>query len=311
MTDNLPLIAIVGPTASGKSSLAEKLALYFGSSVVSIDAMQVYRGMDIGTAKTPQNLRQVPLLMVDVADMTEPYSVSLFQRDARIHIDELLAHKMTPILCGGTGLYLNAVIDEMDFPSGETGGSVRLGYEKIADEQGAEALYQLLVARDPASARLIHPRNIRRVVRALEMSDQGISYAAQHAGLHTHTAHYDCLIFGIKRDRAKLHQRIKARVAQMFEAGLVDEVRALQKQGLGDALTSKQAIGYRQVLDYLEGRLSLAQAQEQIVIKTRQYAKRQISWFEHDGRVNWLDFERLTEDEAVHEIRTVYEKQVS
>ena len=306
MTQRDPLIAIVGPTASGKSSLAENVALTLASAVISIDAMQIYKGMDIGTAKTALSERRCPLLMVDVAEIGEAYSARLFQKVARKEIDTLLAAHKTPVLCGGTGLYLNAVIDEMDFPAGTTGGASRAAYEQLAKQKGAEALYYVLENRDPESAKLIHPRNVKRIVRALEMSDEGISYAQQHAGLHTRKTHYDCLIWGIRRDRPHLHQRIEQRVHQMFDAGLVDEVLRLQQQGLEAALTSKQAIGYRQVLDYLNGACTLEEAKEQVIIKTRQYAKRQISWFEHDGRVQWLDFETLSEEEATEQILSAY-----
>ena len=177
------VLAVVGPTASGKSATAELVAERLGTSVVSVDAMQVYRGMDVGTAKTPACERRVPLLMVDVCDPLENYSVSLFQRDARSCVDALLSGGRDAVLCGGTGLYLDAVIDEMEFPSGEKGGERRRAYEGLLAERGPAALHDLLAERDPRSARLIHPNNSRRVVRALEMLDEGTSYAEHHEGL--------------------------------------------------------------------------------------------------------------------------------
>ena len=211
---------IVGPTASGKSELADLVAEQLGSSVVSVDAMQVYRGMDIGTAKTPPERRRRPLLMVDVASPLESYSVQRFQGQARACVDELLASGHVPVLCGGTGLYLNAVIDEMDFPSGKVGGALRERYERIAEEQGALALHELLAKRDPASAALVHPNNVRRAVRALEMLDEGVSYASHHEGLHARTPHYNAIVCGpLHEDVDRLYARIDARVDAMMSAG--------------------------------------------------------------------------------------------
>ena len=298
MSEAGPVVCIVGPTASGKSSLAERLAVSLGSAVVSVDAMQVYRGMDIGTAKTPVDERACELMMVDVCDVGDDYSVRLFQRDARACVDALLAEGRTPVLCGGTGLYLDAVIDEMDFPAGQTGSEARERYEAIARDEGALALHELLRGRDPKSAELIHPNNVRRVVRALEMLDEGVSYAAKHEGLRARRPHYDALLFGITMDRERLYQRIDARVDAMVEAGLVDEVRALAEGGLAETLTAMQAIGYKEVVAYLDGALTLDEAIEEVKRRSRRYAKRQLSWLRRDGRVRWLDYDRLDEDEA-------------
>ena len=298
MSEAGPVVCIVGPTASGKSSLAERLAVTLGSAVVSVDAMQVYRGMDIGTAKTPVDERACELMMVDVCDVGDDYSVRLFQRDARACVDALLAEGRTPVLCGGTGLYLDAVIDEMDFPAGRTGSEARERYEAIARDEGALALHELLRGRDPKSAELIHPNNVRRVVRALEMLDEGVSYAAKHEGLRARRPHYDALLFGITMDRERLYKRIDARVDAMVEAGLVDEVRALAEGGLAETLTAMQAIGYKEVVAYLDGALTLDEAIDEVKRRSRRYAKRQLSWLRRDGRVRWLDYDWLDEDGA-------------
>lgn len=298
----LPVVCVVGPTASGKSALAELVATRLGSSVVSVDAMQVYRGMDVGTAKTPVAERRCPLLMVDVVDPDEDYSVQRFQTDARACVDALLAEGLTPVLCGGTGLYLNAVIDEMTFPVGEKDGGVRERYERIAAERGADALHALLAERDPESAALIHPNNVRRVVRALEMSDEGVSYARHHEGLHERAAHYPARIWGLSWSREDLYARIDARVDQMVEAGLVEEVRALAGRGLTTDVTAGQAIGYKEILEALSGRVELGEAVELVKRRTRRYAKRQLSWFRHDGRVRWLEMGELGLEEACERI---------
>lgn len=287
------MLAIVGPTASGKSSLAEEVATRLSTSIVSTDAMQVYSGMDIGTAKTPVGERRRPLLMVDVCPVGEDYSVRLFQRDARAEVDSLLAQGRVPVLCGGTGLYLDAVIDQMDFPSGERGSEARERYERLAESEGGDAVWRELERRDPESASLIHPHNVRRVIRALELLDQGGSYARTHDGLHRRASHYDTLIFGLRMDRQRLYRRIDERVDGMFDAGLVDEVRGLRREGLERSTTASQAIGYKEVLELLDGRSTEDEVRDLVKVRTRRYAKRQISWFKRDGRVRWLDMDAL------------------
>ncbi|WP_354003625.1 tRNA (adenosine(37)-N6)-dimethylallyltransferase MiaA [Thermophilibacter provencensis] len=297
-----PVACIVGPTASGKSALAELVAAKLDSEVISVDAMQVYLGMDIGTAKTPAHERRVPLRMVDVANPTESFSVSLFQTQARACVDELLSAGRTPVLCGGTGLYLNAVIDDMSFPSGEKDGELRASYERQLEELGPQGLHDLLASRDPRSAELIHPNNSRRVVRALEMLDEGVSYAQHHEGLHRRKARYDARIWGLTMDRERLYARIDARVDKMVRDGLVDEVRALAQQGLTSDHTAGQAIGYKEILDALSGELSLDEAIELIKRRSRRYAKRQLSWFRHDGRVQWINLDELDLEQAMERI---------
>lgn len=293
-----PVVAIVGPTASGKSALAELVAGQLGSPVVSVDAMQVYRGMDVGTAKTPVAERRVPLLMVDMVDVSEEYSVQRFQAGARACVDGLLAKGRVPVLCGGTGLYLNAVVDEMIFPHGKRGGEARGRWEAFAAARGADALHAELARRDEASAELIHPNNVRRVVRALEMLDEGVSYAEHHAGLHERAAHYDARIWGLTMDRQRLYERIDRRVDIMVEAGLVDEVKGLATRGLGRETSAGQAIGYKEILDALSGACSMAEAVEQVKLRSRRYAKRQLSWFRHDARVHWIDLDETSPEEA-------------
>lgn len=292
------VICIVGPTASGKSEIADIVAETLDSAVVSVDAMQVYQGMDIGTAKVPVAERRVPLLMVDVCDPGDDYSVELFQADARNCVDALLSNGRTPVLCGGTGLYLDAVIDEMEFPAGAVGNVTRSRYEAIAAEKGVEALYVSLKERDPKSAELIHPNNVRRVVRALELLDEGTSYASKHGGLKTRSPHYASNIFALTMNRERLYRRIDARVDIMFESGLVNEVETLMSRGIELSLTASQAIGYSECIDYLQGRIKLDDAIDSTKTRTRRYAKRQLSWIKRDGRANALDMDVLSAEEA-------------
>lgn len=301
------VVAVLGPTAVGKSAVADELASRLGSPVISADAMQVYRGMDIGTAKTPAHLRPVPLLMVDVADVDEAYSAALYQRDARALIDRQLLSGIVPVLCGGTGLYVRAAIDEMDFPSGEVDGSSRRAYTRLLEEVGESGLHDVLRERDPRSAELIHPHNSRRVIRALEMLDEGVSYADQASGFSCPRERYRSLQFALTMDRARLYERIDRRVDIMVEQGLVDEVRSLLALGQGDALTSRQAIGYKEVIDALEGRCTLDDAIDTVKLRSRRYAKRQLSWFRRDSRIEWLDMDRLSVRDAADAIESALE----
>lgn len=297
-----PVVCVVGPTASGKSAVAELVAEQLGSAVVSVDAMQVYRGMDIGTAKTPLAERRTPLFMVDVADPTESYSASLFQAAARRCVDGLLDAGRVPVLCGGTGLYLDAVIDEMEFPSGERDGEARGRYEALAEGLGPAGLHALLAERDPASAALIHPNNVRRTIRALEMLDEGISYATHHEGLRRHTPHYEARIWGLTMARERLYARIDARFDAMLERGLVEEVRRLAAAGLTRDSTAGQAIGYKELLSALAGEMSLDEAAELARRRSRRYAKRQLSWLRRDGRVRWIDLDETSPEGAAETI---------
>jgi tRNA dimethylallyltransferase len=293
-----PVACIVGPTASGKSVLADRVAHELGSAVVSCDSMQIYRGMDIGTAKAPASECLAPLLMVDVADPFENYSCARFQKDARGEIDALLGEGRVPVLCGGTGLYLDAVIDEMEFPKGEVEDERRSAYEELAEREGGQAVWNLLHERDAASAEAIHPNNVRRVVRALEMLDEGTTYAGQLKTLKRREPHYEARIFAVVRDRDRLYERIDRRVDEMFDAGLVDEVEGLLGQPRPLSKTAAQAIGYKEVIDALEGRATMEEARDLVKRRTRRYAKRQLSWLKRDGRAIELDLDALSLDEA-------------
>lgn len=295
----LPVVCIVGQTAVGKTAVAEKLAQQFATSVISVDAAQVYRGMDIGTAKTPVSQRLVPLEMIDVCDVHENYSAELFQQQARCCIDAHRAQQTLPILCGGTGLYLNATIDVMEFPAGDFTSPSRQKYTEFLKKNGVTALHALLTSKDPASARLIHPNNTKRVIRALEYCDEGRSYAHINQGMRKHIPYYPALLFGLALDRTRLYERINARVDQMFEQGLVDEVRRLDTLNIRQSKTASQAIGYKEILDALDGTTSFAEARDLIKRNTRRFAKRQMTWLRRDARIHWISLDEMSVDEAV------------
>jgi len=290
------------PGAGGKGVVAARLAARLSSEVLSCDAMQIYRGMDIGTAKMMPEECSAPLRLIDIVDPGVAYSAALYQSDARAHVERLLGEQRLPVFCGGTGLYLKAALDEMDFPSGELEDERRVGYQELAERIGEEALHALLAERDPESAAVIHPHNVRRVIRALEMHDDGVSYAQQKSKFSVPRERYHALWFGLTRSREVLYERINLRVDLMFEQGLVDEVRGLMDQGLGDALTSMQAIGYKEIIDALRGAITMDEARELIKMRSRRYAKRQLSWFKRDDRIVWFDMDEFTIDEVVNDI---------
>jgi len=283
----LPIVAVVGATASGKSDLALDLAERLGGEIVNTDAMQVYRGMDIGTAKLPvAERRGIPHHLLDLLEVAEPATVAEFQRWARAVIADCRARGVVPVLVGGSALYTRAILDEFEFPG--TDAAVRARYDAALVELGPEALHQRLAEIDPAAAAGIIPTNGRRIVRALEVIEiTGRPFTAtlppaRYADAAT-------VQVGVDIDRATLDDRIAARVGRMWEQGFVEEVRALVPRGLREGLTANRALGYRQVLAFLDGEISEAEAREQTVTGTRRFARRQDSWFRKDTRITWVD----------------------
>ncbi|GGM62116.1 tRNA dimethylallyltransferase [Longimycelium tulufanense] len=283
-------VAVVGPTATGKSDLGVELALRLGGEVINADAMQLYRGMDIGTAKlTEAERRGVPHHLLDVLDVTETASVAAYQRQAHRIIEELLAQGRTPVLVGGSGLYVQAVVDDLRFPG--TDPAVRARLEAELAEVGPSRLHARLAERDPAAAAAILPSNGRRVVRALEVIEitgQPFSANLPRPG----PARYDTVLIGLDRAPAELDERVDLRVERMFDAGLVDEVGALEKVGLRQGRTASRALGYQQVLAALDGEYDLATAAVETARATRRFVRRQRSWFRRDQRITWFDAAR-------------------
>ena len=285
-----PVVCVVGPTASGKTALAQRVAELLDGEVVSADSMQIYRGMDIGTGKILPADRTVPYWGLDLAEPGEPYSAALFQDYARAAFKDVDARGKRSVLCGGTGLYVRAAIDDYRFPKGEQiDNEVRDRYTALARDIGNQALWERLRAADPDSAALIHPNNVRRVIRAFELLDEGTTYARVNAGLKTMAQAVPAVFLGLSVDPAVLNARIDARVDQMLADGLVEEVRSLLRAGFREGLTAPQAIGYKEVVAALEGACSLDDAVAQIKIATHRYAKRQRTWFRKDERIHWID----------------------
>lgn len=279
------VIAVVGPTAAGKSDLGVFLAQQLGGEVVNADSMQLYRGMDIGTAKLTLDERGgVPHHLLDIWDVTEPASVAEYQKLARAEIDQLLAEGRTPVLVGGSGLYVRGAIDVLDFPG--TDPEVRARLERELEQDGPGALHRLLAEADPEAARVILPSNGRRIVRALEVIE--ITGKPFTANLPGHDSVYDTVQIGVDVGRPELDERIAVRVDRMWEAGLVDEVRALEAEGLREGRTASRALGYQQVLQALAGECTEEEARAETVRATKRFARRQDSWFRRDPRVHWL-----------------------
>ena len=284
------VVCIMGPTASGKSELAEDVALALGGEVVSADSMQVYRGMDIGTAKLAPGSRRVPHHCIDVAEVGEAYSAALFQRDARAAFADIWGRGGTPVLCGGTWLYIRAALEEMHFAAeGQSDAAAHGRWADFACREGGRAAYDELCRLDPASANLIHPNNTRRVVRALEMHEAGESYAERKRRFREVRPWCESVKIALFVERDVLCARIDERVDAMFACGLADEVAGLVEGGLRDAITASQAIGYKEVLSALDGECTLDEAADAVKRATRRFAKRQMSWLRSDEQLTWLD----------------------
>jgi tRNA dimethylallyltransferase len=281
------LVAVVGPTATGKSDLALDLAEALDGEIVNADAMQLYRGMDVGTAKlTVPERRGIPHHQLDVLDVTEAASVAVYQREARTVIERLLAAGRTPVLVGGSGLYIQAVVDELEFPG--TDPQVRGRLETELARVGAPTLHRRLAEVDPVAAEAVLPSNGRRIVRALEVVElTGRPFSANLPG--TRPPRYDAVLLGVDRDTAELDERVALRVDRMLADGLVEETRELVGRGLREGRTASRALGYQQVLAAFDGEYPLETAAEETVRRTRRFVRRQRSWFRRDHRIHWLD----------------------
>ncbi|MDO4916842.1 MAG: tRNA (adenosine(37)-N6)-dimethylallyltransferase MiaA [Rothia sp. (in: high G+C Gram-positive bacteria)] len=292
MSQQLPVISVVGPTASGKSNLAIELALAFDGECINADSMQFYRGMDIGTAKiTAEEMRGVPHHLLDILDVRQEASVAVFQQRARELFEEISSRGKLPILVGGSGLYVRAALDSLEFP--DTNPQVRARLEQELLEQGAGALHRRLQEVDPDSAARIN--DDRRLVRALEVWE--VTGRTFTSFMPRRKYVRPALQLGMNGERSQLHERINVRVEHMAQQGLLDEVRNLEEHGLREGKTASRAIGYREFLKVLDAergdiadKYDIANAIEDTATATRQFARRQITWFNADPRVTWFDF---------------------
>ncbi len=295
------LVILGGPTACGKSKIGVELAGQIGGEVISADSMQVYKGMDIGSAKLSYaEMKGVPHYLIDVLDPKEEFDVVRFQQMAKEALKEIEGHGSVPILVGGTGFYIQALLYDIDFSEQEKDTAYREELQQFADEQGPEALHEKLAQVDPAAADAIHPHNVKRVIRALEYEHESGNKISEHNRKEREKkSPYDARYFVLTDDRQKLYARIDARVDQMVRDGLVEEVRKLKEAGCTASMTSMQGLGYKEILDYLDGNCSLAEAVSRIKQNTRHYAKRQLTWFKREPDVIWIDRSAFPDEEAI------------
>ncbi|MCI6972199.1 MAG: tRNA (adenosine(37)-N6)-dimethylallyltransferase MiaA [Eubacterium sp.] len=290
------IIAVAGPTASGKSALALELCKRLGGELVSLDSMQIYKGLDIGTAKpTKAEQAEVRHHMIDICDPREKFSAADFAERAHGVIADIRSRGKRVVLCGGTGLYLDTVLGRLDFGEIESDEKLRRELIAFAEKNGADALYERLVKIDPQAAEKIHKNNVRRVARAIEIYELTGKTKTEHDREAISDSPYDSLIIGLDyNDREVLYNRINRRVDLMIDAGLETEVRSLLSEGsLSADSTAGQAIGYKEMLGYVAGEYTLDDAIEKIKLGTRRYAKRQLTWLRRNPEINWLYPDRL------------------
>lgn len=316
MMEKIPIIAVVGPTASGKTGLAVALAKRFDAEILSFDSMQLYKGMDIATAKpTTEEMQGIPHHMIGCVDNTEIFSVAKYRKAATEIIDDITARGKRVIMVGGTGLYLDAVLDNIEFlddPEGEEKRlKVREELKAELEEKGREAMHAKLAEVDPKTAKLLHVNNTGRVLRALEVyltTGHTISYQVEHS--KDIESRYAPVFIGLTaKDRQVLYDRINARVDKMLEDGLLEEAEVFAKEGPGS--TARQAIGLKELVPYVEGRASLETCVFLLKQDTRRYAKRQLTWFRRNENIHWLFIDEMTNEEIVDEAEKIIREEES
>lgn len=290
-----PLIVLTGPTAVGKTKLSIALAKAVNGEIISADSMQVYRYMDVGSAKiTPDEMDGVPHHLVDVLDPTEDFNIVLFQQLAKKSMEEIYSKGKIPILVGGTGFYIQALTRDIDFTQSEQDDSYRQELETLAAEKGNTFLHDMLASVDPKSAEDIHENNVKRVIRALEFYKQNGTRISEHnEEQKEHVSPYNLAYFVLNAPRPLLYERIDARVDEMLKNGLVEEVKTLQRMGCHRGMVSMQGLGYKEILAWLEGEYPYDEAVRILKRDTRHFAKRQLTWFRREGEVTWVDKDKF------------------
>jgi len=285
-----PLVILTGPTAVGKTKLSIALAKAIGGEIISADSMQVYRHMDIGSAKIRlEEMEGIPHYLVDVLEPWEEFHVVRFQQMAKEAMKKIREHGHIPILVGGTGFYIQAIVKDIDFTENEA-SPYREELTRLAEEKGADFLYEKLQKVDPKSAQIIHAHNVKRIIRALEFYQMtGEKISEHNTKQREKSSPYQFAYFVLQDERTKLYKRIEARIDEMLQDGLIEEVTALKEMGLKRGMVSMQGLGYKEILAYLDGECTLEEAVEILKRDTRHFAKRQITWFKREEEVIWLD----------------------
>ena len=304
MTDKIPILILTGPTAVGKTALSIELAKILGGEIISADSMQIYRKMDIGSAKISQEeMDSVVHHMIDVVDPDEDFSVADFHDMASQIISDIHKRGKLAIVTGGTGLYLNSLVYDMDFGGTNSDPSIRKDLEEILNDKGKDYLYRLLQDLSPEAAKRIHPNNTKRVIRAIEVYKTGGEMGDFSNDLK-YNPKFDAKIIVLNRDRSILYDRINQRVDMMFDMGLLDEVKGLHQMGYTSQMQSMKGIGYKEVLEYFDGKMTLEESIDILKQGTRRYAKRQITWFKKYENALWLDLDKVTElDDQIEAIK--------
>jgi tRNA dimethylallyltransferase len=293
-----PLIILTGPTAVGKTSLSIRIAKAVNGEIISADSMQVYCHMDIGSAKiTPEEMDGVPHHLINVLEPWEEFNVVVFQQKAKAAMEEIYKRNRVPLIVGGTGFYIQALLYDIDFKENEEGNQIRNELETLAKEKGSGYLHEMLRQVDPESAKAIHVNNQKRVIRALEYYRQtGEKISVHNEAERQKESPYQFLYYVLNTDRSLLYQRIDQRVDKMLKDGLVEEVRKLKELGCTRAMVSMQGLGYKEILDYLDGACSLEEAIYILKRDTRHFAKRQLTWFRRERDVKWLNLPEFGND---------------
>lgn len=300
--ERAPLLAIVGPTATGKTEVAVRVARSLGAEIISADSMLVYRGMDIGTAKpTREEMAGIPHHMIDVAGPGEKYNVALYSQSAKNILQSLRDRGKLPLLVGGTGLYVRAVIDGYNFTEAGSDPEFRDRLIRECSGLGSAALHDRLKKVDPQAASRLHVNDVKRVIRALEVYYLTGKTLSDTAGMESKPS-FNLIIYGLTMERKKLYSRIEDRVDKMIAGELVDEVRGLLAGGCSSELTSMQGLGYKEIILHLKGELTLDEAVDLLKRNTRRFAKRQLTWFRRDGRIKWIDVGEKGAEEVSSEI---------
>lgn len=294
-----PLIILTGPTAVGKSALSIELAKRIGGEIISADSMQVYRHMDIGSAKImPDQMGGIPHHLIDILEPTEEFNVVIFQEKAQEAVYGIYDRGHIPIVVGGAGFYIQALLYDIDFTENDEDTALRKGLEEIAKTQGCEVLYGRLKEVDPESCEIIHPNNVKRVIRAIEFYEKtGMKISEHNKTQRLNSSPYIFAYFVLNEDRAKLYRKIEQRVDAMMEQGLVEEVSRLAAAGCTRDMVSMQGLGYKEILDYLDGKTTLEEAVYLIKRDTRHFAKRQLTWFRRERDVVWVEKPEADYDE--------------